>query len=166
MQSLEYRGEYPANWDELAAGLKVAVDYRCVRCFHRFEPTQVRVNGFKVHLAQLCDDVCDPERCRALRIHDRGGVHCLTVHHLDGDKANGAWWNLLVLCNSCHLQVQAKVIVERPWLFDHSEWFQVYVAGFYAKYYGGVDITREQAFNQLEYWLGLNPARPGAGVVQ
>jgi hypothetical protein len=31
----------------------------------------------------------------------------LTVHHIDGDKQNNDWTNLLVCCQRCHLHVQA-----------------------------------------------------------
>ena len=58
----------------------------------------------------------------AKRIKDRAGWHCenchrpnskrenrvLTVHHLDGDKANCADDNLVALCQVCHLSVQGK----------------------------------------------------------
>lgn len=69
----------------------------------------------------------------------------LTTHHLDGNKANDEWWNLLALCQVCHLQIQAKVDPEVPWFLEHSEWFKPYVAGFYAAKYEGRNITREEA---------------------
>lgn len=69
----------------------------------------------------------------------------LTVHHLDGDKANDAWWNLLPLCQRCHLVIQGKVDPRIPWFLEHSEWFKPFVSGFYAKKYEGRDITREEA---------------------
>ena len=31
----------------------------------------------------------------------------LTTHHLDGDKANCEWTNLLSCCQRCHLHIQA-----------------------------------------------------------
>lgn len=77
----------------------------------------------------------------------------LTVHHLDGNKSNGAWWNLLPLCQRCHLSVQARVIPERPWLFAHSRWSQPYVCGFYAHYYAGQIITRADADADPDRWL-------------
>lgn len=49
----------------------------------------------------------------------------LTVHHLDGDKANLAWWNLTALCQVCHLEIQAKVVMERVYPFEHSDWFKL-----------------------------------------
>lgn len=103
------------------------------------------------------------QRCiRCGHPHDPGAGRMLTVHHLDGDKSNGRWWNLLALCQACHLSVQARVIPERSWLFEHSAWFRVYVAGFYAHYYGGRAITRAEAEADLDHWLRLNPAYPPA----
>lgn len=64
--------------------------------------------------------------------HDRESGHVLTVHHLDMDPANNAWWNLAALCQRCHLHIQAKVIMERVWVLPHSDWFKPYVAGYYA----------------------------------
>jgi hypothetical protein len=69
----------------------------------------------------------------------------LTVHHLDGNKANDAWWNTLALCQRCHLQIQAKVDPETPWFLEHSDWIKPYVAGFYALKYEGRNITRQEA---------------------
>lgn len=90
----------------------------------------------------------------------------LTTHHLDGDKSNDAWWNLLPLCQVCHLQIQAKVDPEQPYFLEHSAWFKPYVAGFYAKKYEGLDLTREQVMARLDELLAyelrtnLNPAAP------
>lgn len=77
----------------------------------------------------------------------------LTTHHFNGDKANDSWWNLLALCQVCHLQIQAKVDPEVPWMFEHSEWMKPYVAGFYAWKYEGADLTREEVEERLEALL-------------
>jgi 5-methylcytosine-specific restriction endonuclease McrA len=77
----------------------------------------------------------------------------LTVHHFDGDKSNDAWWNLLPLCQVCHLQIQAKVDPEQPWMFEHSDWLKPYVAAFYAKKYEGRDITRCEAIDRMNVLL-------------
>lgn len=69
----------------------------------------------------------------------------LTTHHLDGNKANDEWWNLLALCQVCHLKVQAKVDPRIPFFLEHSAWFKPYAAGFYAHKYEGRNITREEA---------------------
>jgi hypothetical protein len=119
-----------------------------------------------------CDEQCDQTKGRGayvtLEQHDsiieRLGANWtgynFGIHHLDGNKSNDRWWNLLALDNSCHLNIQARVIVERPWLFDHSEWFVPYVCGFYASYYGGFEITRVEADADPARWLALNPAAP------
>jgi len=55
----------------------------------------------------------------------------LTVHHLDGDKANLARWNLMPLCQACHLSVQARVDPEIPLMFPPSDWSIPYFLGLY-----------------------------------
>lgn len=77
----------------------------------------------------------------------------LTVHHLDGDKANDAWWNTLALCQRCHLEIQGKLDPEVPFFLHHSEWIKPYVAGFYAKKYEGRDITRQEAESRIDELL-------------
>jgi hypothetical protein len=76
------------------------------------------------------------ERCR----HDdetKAG-YTLTVHHLDGDKANNARWNLAALCQRCHLRIQGKVFMPQMFMFEHSAWFKPHVEGYYASM--GIDI--------------------------
>jgi hypothetical protein len=79
----------------------------------------------------------------------------LTVHHLDGDKANCRWWNLVALCQRCHLQIQGRVVMARMWPWEHTEWFKPYVAAFYAWSYLGEDLTRPEAEARLEELLAL-----------
>lgn len=95
-------------------------------------------------------------RCvRCQHAHEPSAGYCLTVHHSDGNKANNVWWNLLALCQRCHLSIQSRVIPERPFLFEHSAWFRPYVAGFYASYYGGEAITREEAEANPDRYLAM-----------
>lgn len=63
---------------------------------------------------------------------DREYGYMLTVHHLTLEKDNCEWWNLAALCQRCHLRIQGKVIMERPWLLEHSEWMKPHAAGYYA----------------------------------
>lgn len=77
----------------------------------------------------------------------------LTTHHFDGNKANDEWWNLLPLCQVCHLHIQGKVDPEQPWFFEHSEWLKPYVAGFYAAKYENRFITREEATERIQELL-------------
>lgn len=83
-------------------------------------------------IARQAKDAAGWKCVRCGHEHDPKAGYCLTVHHLTIDPANCAWWNLAALCQRCHLQIQAKVVMERPWILPHSEWFRPYAAGFYA----------------------------------
>jgi len=85
----------------------------------------------------------------------RSGWRILTVHHLDGDKSNCRWWNLPPLCQRCHLSVQARVVMEQPYIFEHSAWFRPYAAGFYAWKYLHQDLSREEVMKRIEELLAL-----------
>ena len=118
--SVRFRGEYPANWPEIATAVKDEADWRCVRCGHPHAPRIGRT---------------------------------LTVHHLDGDKANCRWWNIPALCQACHLTVQGRVRMDQAYLLPHSEWFRPYVAGFYAFALLGEDLSRPEVEARLEELL-------------
>lgn len=88
--------------------------------------------------------------------HDPASGHTLTIHHLDINPSNSAWWNLLPLCQRCHLSIQGRVILDRPWVTaEHSDWFKPYAAGWYAYRYLGEDLTREEVDSRLEELLQL-----------
>lgn len=88
--------------------------------------------------------------------HQARSGYSLTVHHADLNPGNNRWWNLLPLCCACHLQVQHKVIMERPWvMLPHSEWFKPYVAGYYAWHYAGEQLTRAEVMARLDELLVL-----------
>lgn len=87
--------------------------------------------------------------------HDPATHHVLTVHHLDGDKANGSWWNLLALCQRCHLSIQGRVNPDQPYFLEHSTWFMPYVGGFYAAKYLDQQLTRAQVEVRLDELLAL-----------
>lgn len=69
------------------------------------------------------------ERCFA--VNDVESGHVLTVHHLDGNKANNEDWNLACLCQRCHLHVQGKVFLPQFYMMEHSDWFKPHVEGYY-----------------------------------
>ncbi len=151
---LEIRGTYPPDWLQLSRATKDDAGWRCVRCHHPFDS--------QTGAPLACDDTCDLTRGRFARYggrHDSPGADAggfnYGVHHLDGDKSNQSWWNRIALCNSCHLFVQARVLLERPWLFEHSPWFIPYVCGFYARYYADLEISREAAIAEPDRWLAL-----------
>lgn len=79
----------------------------------------------------------------------------LTVHHLNGVKADCRWWNLAALCQRCHLTVQGRVVMDRAFILEHSDWFKPHAAGFYADKYLGEQLTREQTLARLDELLGL-----------
>ncbi len=87
--------------------------------------------------------------------HSREGWRILTVHHLDGDKSNRSWWDLLALCQRCHLSIQGRVNPNQPYMFEHSDWFKPYVCGFYAKKYLGQEISREEVMERMDELLKL-----------
>jgi hypothetical protein len=122
----QHRGEYPADWKEIARAVKEEHHWACVRCGHP---------------------------------HDTAAGYMLTVHHLDCDKGNLAWWNLLCLCQRCHLTIQHKVVLGRPWVLSHSEWFKPYVAGWYAHRYLGEELSRDQVMARLDELLVIEMNR-------
>ena len=85
----------------------------------------------------------------------RARYRILTVHHLDEDKANCRWWNLVALCQRCHLRMQKRVVMDRPYHYEHSEWFQPYAAAFYAFKYLGEDLSRAEVMARLPELLKL-----------
>lgn len=88
--------------------------------------------------------------------HENRAGHTLTVHHADLDPGNNRWWNLLPLCCPCHLTIQARVIMERPWVMtEHTPWFRPYVAGWYAWRYLGEDLTRQEVEARMDEMLQL-----------
>ena len=67
-------------------------------------------------------------RCEACgHAHVTAAGYTLTVHHLDGDKSNCAWWNLVALCQRCHLRIQAAYLPGQLWLpgFEPPTWAAV-----------------------------------------
>lgn len=57
--------------------------------------------------------------------HHPDSGHTLTVHHLDMDKANCAYSNLVALCQRCHLHIQATFIPGQIVLpFAQMDWMK------------------------------------------
>lgn len=105
----------------------------------------------------------------AQRVKDEAGWHCircdhehdieagyvLTVHHWNGDKADCRWWNLMALCQRCHLSIQGRINPRDPFMFEHSDWCKPYAAGWYAVKYLEDDLSREQVDERLDELLSL-----------
>jgi hypothetical protein len=181
----EFTGEYPPAWDTLKHEVRAAAGNRCVRCGHPYPPGE---SGGKW---TPCDKDCwhgGPYKIRhgfgrtesivlttplvgwAFAQHHEYDLdppfvyaryRILTVHHLDSDKSNLRWWNLLSLCQICHLEIQGKVDLHQPYgMFDHSPWFKPYVAGWYAHHYLNLELSREEIMPDLEWWATLEMRMP------
>ena len=61
--------------------------------------------------------------------HDVKHGYVMTVHHFDGDKANCEWWNLIPLCQRCHLSVQARMDWSKTTSKNCPVWLLPYMVG-------------------------------------
>jgi hypothetical protein len=113
-------------------------------------------------IAQHIKEAADWKCVRCGHKHEPETGYCLTVHHLDLNPANCAWWNCVALCQRCHLQIQAKVVMEQVWMFEHTEWFKPYVAGYYA-HRAGLPDDREYVEAHLEELLRLATEEADSG---
>ncbi|MDE3097418.1 MAG: hypothetical protein KGK07_15645 [Chloroflexota bacterium] len=119
--STRVSGEYPPEWPALSLGLKQGAGWRCERCGHPDDPALRTLMG--VRPGRLpCDGRCTHAT--------DGKQRMLTVHHLDGNKANLERFNLAVLCQACHLSVQARVDFYRPYFLPHTPWMARHVEAF------------------------------------
>ncbi|MBX3736701.1 MAG: HNH endonuclease [Candidatus Didemnitutus sp.] len=166
---LDITGEYPADWKQISDATWAAAGHRCIRCHHPYRKGEHGKGEWTAcscdcthggPLAFLVGESIVPITASATAaglIHAGKNVLAQwrigTVHHLDGDKSNCRWWNLLALCQRCHLTIQSRVNPHQPYMLEHSEWFKPYVAAFYAFKYEGRDITREEAVADLERLL-------------
>jgi hypothetical protein len=176
---LHIQGEYPADWDQIGDRVREEAGHRCIRCGHPFRtgahgkgqwtPCDDRCSHGSPLAWLLPDGSIDPiseEATVAARNFvtvARSDKNCgrtvvaewriLTVHHMDGDKANCEWWNLLALCQRCHLTIQTRLNPELTYFLEHSAWAKPYVAGFYAKKYEGKLITRDEAVARMDELL-------------
>lgn len=79
----------------------------------------------------------------------------LTVHHLTEEKADLRWWNLVALCQRCHLLIQRKVTMTDPWPWEHTDWFRPYAAAWYALRYLDQDLDRDETMSRMDMLLEL-----------
>jgi hypothetical protein len=98
-------------------------------------------------IAKAVKDAAGWKCVRCGHHHEPEAGYTLTVHHLDIDPSNCAWWNIPALCQRCHLHIQSKVVMEREYMFAHSEWFKPYVYAYYA--------ARDKADKPKDYYKSL-----------
>jgi 5-methylcytosine-specific restriction endonuclease McrA len=84
---------YPPNWDEIAHGIKSAVDWQCTKCGKQcLYPSLERYVAYKSDRTYWA-------------------IHTLTVHHRDHNPANNSPDNLVALCAPCHRRQHAHDMV-------------------------------------------------------
>lgn len=160
--------------------VRAEAGYRCVRCAHPYRggthgngewsPCDVRCThggplrltvpvpgGYEIHLD---DEPIDTAGAIAMppgpAVEARWRI--LTVHHLRSGaeaKRDLRWFNLMPACQRCHLQVQAKVQMDRVWPWEHTPWMRPFAAGFYAWRYLGLELTRTETMGRLDELLAL-----------
>jgi len=157
---------YSPEWHAtIKHAVREEAGHRCVRCGHPY------VKGAGEW--SPCDELCygndyhpfgDPHTRTRWEYEGESGEgieiiearwRILTVHHLTIDKADCRWWNLVALCQRCHLQIQGKVRMARVWPWEHSEWFKSYAAGWYAATYLGEELSRTQVEARMDELLSL-----------
>jgi hypothetical protein len=170
---------YPPEWHEtIKHEVREAAGNRCVRCGHPYakgagewSPCDERCTHDGPLRIVYSDVVATTHEQLSsgftagdtVRLHEPFGRveaawRTLTVHHLNGDKFDCRWWNLVALCQRCHLQIQGKVQMARVWPWEHSDWFKPYAAGYYAFAYLGEDLSREEVMARLDELLALERA--------
>jgi hypothetical protein len=164
--------------------IRMQAGNRCERCHHSYEVGKmgsgewtpcdeqcthggvIRINGSQPFdatnlAAQLTDElgyeVAHEAQAQAVI---RGRLveaqwRILTVHHLNRIKHDLRWWNLCALCQRCHLTIQSKVYLERPWYREHTEWFKPHAAAWYAWSFLGLELSREETLERMEELLAL-----------
>ena len=116
------------------------------------------MNAYPLDWPEIAKRTKDEAGWRCVRCNHHHHVpsgHVLTVHHLDGNKANCRWYNLAPLCQRCHLHIQGTVVMDQPFFLEHTAWMKPYVAGFYAWKYLDEDLARAEVEERLEVLLAL-----------
>jgi hypothetical protein len=157
---------YPFAWDRTIKRLvREEAGNRCLRCRHPYEKGAGEWSR--------CDRNCQHEGpFRAVEgeffLPGAGPVplpvveaqwRVLTTHHLNGVKADCRWWNLVPLCQRCHLLIQRKVVMNRAWPWPHTDWFKPYAAAFYASKYLDEDLRRVEVMARQDELLTMGQAR-------
>ena len=92
------------------------------------------------------------ERCS--HPHDPESGHCLTVHHLTGNKQQSFKdrWAFAVLCQACHLKIQGRVKMDQLFFLDIlpvSGWFKPHYEGYLASKRGMITLLDKSKHSEL-----------------
>lgn len=178
------RDGYPVAWQQIKHAVRASAGHRCERCHHPYRVGEHKLERIERAggVQTISWSPCDPE-CRHLgpmRVWTTEGWidftpysreacgpavfavgkaeaawRILTVHHLTNDKADMRWWNLAALCQRCHLTIQGKVVMDRQFIREHTDWMKPHAAGFYAWKYLQQDLSREEVLERMTELLGL-----------
>lgn len=121
--------------------------------------------------ADVAKQVKDEAGWRCVRCHhphEPATGHTLTVHHFDGNKCNLDRFNLMALCQRCHLSVQARVDPEHPLMFTPKVWAMPYIAGYYEAGFGvpGPTYDLTKWIEEYEAERGTWPSWAPSGVTK
>lgn len=89
------------------------------------EPSPIGPDGYPVNWGTIAATLkaWAGYRCECcFHPDDYATGYVLTVHHLDGNKANCHWRNLLVCCQRCHLRIQAAYYPGQLFMFGRPIW--------------------------------------------
>jgi hypothetical protein len=174
-----WRGVRPARSERGPIGpaikdiVRLEAGHRCVRCGHPYRKGEHGSGEWSP-----CDRLCThgmpardlhnpfenlgPGTTTGALIWESNGTRTiearwriLTVHHLNGIKHDCRWWNLAALCQRCHLSVQTRVVMDREYDREHSDWFKPYAAGWYAVKYLDEELDRDETLARLDELLAL-----------
>lgn len=144
---------HPYRKGEHGNGEWSACDERCTHA-HPFRVSQAAA-GYIDEFPGIAGEVFAAAKGKVPAPEISAKWRILTVHHLNGIKHDCRWWNLVALCQRCHLSIQGRVTMARVYPLEHSDWFKPYAAGWYASAYLGEDLTREETIERLDELLAL-----------
>ena len=144
---------YPPNWKAISSKVRDASGHRCACCLHPFrrgsQGAWSPCDGFCTHNGPTRPIASDGNVLVPAGIEAHWRV--LTIHHIDGNKLDCRWWNLVALCQRDHLRFQKT---SGPFL-PVQPWALPYIAARNAFEVLGEELTRPQATGRLEGLLVL-----------
>ena len=97
---------YPQNWKEIVAAKKVRHNNKCELCYAPNGECITRADNKAEHPWRPAYTEAHVVRNGIDRIMPKTKI-VLTVHHIDGNLENNHNSNLLLLCQKCHLRLDA-----------------------------------------------------------
>lgn len=103
--------EYGSDWKRISKAVKHRAGDRCELCGAPNGEKIIRQKkcGAEWTLAEIGRWVCKKERIR----YGEPIKVVLTVHHIDFNKMNNKKWNLIALCQRCHLRLDLGYKMEK-----------------------------------------------------